>query len=127
MESGGGKLRQGWEQGRKRNESSWEGGEGSCGEGLNIQEEQMQRLLDGKKNCLRKTYKAQTDANDKVWESNGTTETAGAMAKKYERPEVANRELCDAIALAPWWWLPCSCVVVFLLLVTAVTLDPHRW
>ena len=37
---------------------------------------EVQRILDGKKSSLRKTYKTQPEANDKVWQLNENTEQA---------------------------------------------------
>ena len=47
--------------------------------GYMTQEEEiwkLQRLLHVKNRCLRQTHEAQTQANDKVWELNETTEKA---------------------------------------------------
>ena len=53
---------------------------------------ERQRVLDGKKSSLCKTYKTQSDANDQVWQLNENMEKALALlALVYERCG----DLCD--------------------------------
>ena len=54
----------------------------------------FQRILDGKKSCLRKTYKTQLEANDKVWELSENTEKAWLKYMNVSKPPT--KELCEA-------------------------------
>ena len=53
---------------------------------------EAQRILDGKKGSLRKTYKNQAEATDKVWSLNeNTVKALVLLAPYYERFETANK------------------------------------
>ena len=64
--------------------------------GEKVQKEEifeLQRFVDGKKSSLRKTYKTQSEANDKVCQLSENTEKALALpAKIFEHFEVCNRD-----------------------------------
>ena len=52
---------------------------------------ELQRILDGKKASLRKTFKNQAETNDNVWSLNENTEKALVLLPTYyERLEAAN-------------------------------------
>ena len=53
-----------------------------------VQLQELQRILDGKKASLRNSYRAQTEANNKVWEVNGNAQKAMALlARTHEKFE----------------------------------------
>ena len=54
----------------------------------------LQRIRNGKKSSLQKTYKTQSDANDKVWQLNENTEKALGFLGDVE---AVNRDLCDMV------------------------------
>ena len=57
---------------------------------------QLQKSLDDKKGSLRKTYKSQTEANEKVWSLNMESEKAlEGKASTYERSKQSNEDLCE--------------------------------
>ena len=72
-------------------------GEGPIPRSPTIERDQVSellRMLDGKKASLRKTYKPQTEANDKSWEPNGRTGRALALlARVYDKYEEVGNEL----------------------------------
>ena len=57
----------------------------------NIKE--LQKILDGKKGSFRKTYKSQTQANDKVWSPNLETEKGLPLRAASSNP--TDIDLCD--------------------------------
>ena len=56
----------------------------------------LQKILAGEKASLRKTYKTQTEANDKVWSLNSGTEKASeTLAVLFERLKQVKSDLAD--------------------------------
>ena len=58
---------------------------------------ELQRVLDGKKSGLRKTYKNQAEANDKVLvaERKHRDKAPGILAAYCERFDATTKDLCD--------------------------------
>ena len=90
-----GARRQGWNSKSRR-----QGGEKGHGGGKSPDKElrrpkgeiwELQRVLEGKKSSLCKTYKNQAEANDKIWLLNENTDKAlGMLATSHERFEATN-------------------------------------
>ena len=57
---------------------------------------ELQTVLDGKTDSLRRTYQAKADANDKVWELNERLERDLAqLASKHEQVEEVGKQTLD--------------------------------
>ena len=87
------------EKGSNEKETIRKIGRGLVSRGLTIQKDlvhKFQRIQDGNKASLRKTYHTQTEANEEVWELNESTEKATSqMAEIFETYEAVGKDVLD--------------------------------